>query len=77
MRRIIQIAVSESTDDMNRIALCDDGSVWEYQWPKVIFENVIVEATETNGSYTTKKNTGTKTKATWERMADIPQDQYE
>ena len=70
MRKIIQIAISESSEGHEQWALCDDGSVWSYVWPKTIFEEV--PATPER-NYTSRKQVGISP-ATWLRMASIPQD---
>ena len=70
MRKIIQIASSESSEDTNRIALCDDGTVWEYIWPKPIYEDVPATPEK---NYSSRKHVGTSD-ATWIKLADIPQE---
>ena len=70
MRKIIQISISESTDDSTQWALCDDGSVWEYVYPRAIYKDI---PSSESKPYTSREKVGI-TPATWTRLADIPQD---
>jgi len=71
MRKIIQITCSESNEDSTQMALCDDGSVWLYQWPRAIYKDIPASDTK---PYSSREKTG-ETPATWTRLADIPQDE--
>lgn len=68
-RKIIQVSTSQSSEDIDRIALCSDGSVWEYQWPKAIWKDV----PDPNVNIMRRERDG-NTPATWVRLADIPQE---
>jgi len=69
IRKIIQISTSLSTEDVERVALCDDGTVWEYVWAKPIYKDIPPTPTK---QYSSKEKIG-MTEATWIKLADIPQ----
>jgi hypothetical protein len=70
MRKIVQISISESNEDNTQWALCNDGSVWMYQWPKAIYKDITPTLEK---PYQSREKIG-MAPATWERMADIPKD---
>jgi hypothetical protein len=75
MRKIIQITCSGDNEDVcDRLALCDDGTVWEYAFPKWIYEETPAPIGEGGELGRTNRVRVEETKATWIQLAPIPQD---
>ena len=70
MRKIIQLSVGQSSEDITYLALCDDGTAWEYEWAKNIYKDI---PPSDDKPYSSREKIGV-TPATWSRLAPIPQE---
>lgn len=71
MRKVIQIAISESETDNDQWALCNDGTIWRFFFGTPIYEE-IPATPERN--YSSRKKVG-ETPAHWKIMPNVPQDE--